>query len=87
MDPPPLELFHRLAEPDSARARLKVSGLALLERVAFRNVEFESHRAALAGHGGAETPALWDGATLHVGLAQVETALEAAAAGESVDPR
>lgn len=74
--PPPLELFHRLAEPASALARQKVSVLGLLDRVAFRNVEFESHRAALAGHGGGETPALWDGSRLHVGLAEVEAALE-----------
>ncbi len=73
----PLELFHRLAEPDSARARKKVAGLGLLGRVAFRNVDFESHRAALAGRGGAETPALWDGTRLHVGLARVAAALEA----------
>jgi hypothetical protein len=53
----------------------------LLDRVAFRNVEFKSHRAALAAHGGARTPALWDGARLHVGLAEVEAALDAAAAG------
>jgi len=78
---PPLELFHRLAEPDSARARKKVAALGLLERVAFRNLEFESHRAALAERGGAETPALWDGVGLHVGLARVEAALEALPSG------
>jgi hypothetical protein len=78
---PPLQLFHRLAEPDSARARRKVAALGLLERVAFRNVEFESHRLALARRGGAETPALWDGVGLHVGLARVEASLEAASSG------
>ncbi len=74
----PLELFHRLAETDSARARRRVAELGLLERVAFRNVAFASHRAALAERGGEETPALWDGARLHVGLASVWAALEAA---------
>ena len=67
--------------------RRKVYGLGLLGRVAFRNVEFESHRAALASHGGARTPALWDGARLHMGLAEVEAALEAAAGGSGAGSR
>jgi hypothetical protein len=70
-----LELFHRLAEPESAAARLLVRDLGLLERVTFRNVAFDSHAAALAGHGGAATPALWDGAALHVGLAAIRARL------------
>jgi hypothetical protein len=48
-------------------------------RVALRNVHFESHAAALAGHGGGRVPALWDGARLHEGLAATVAALEAAA--------
>ncbi len=75
-----LELFHRLAEPDSAAARTLVRDLRLLEAVNFRNVAFDSHAAALAAHRGARTPALWDGAQLHEGLAAVRAALEAAAA-------
>ncbi len=71
-----LELFHRLPEPGSAAARRLVIALGLEARVAFRNVAFDSHRDALAAHGGGgETPALWDGARLHVGLAAVRAAL------------
>jgi hypothetical protein len=73
-----VELFHRLTEPDSAAARRAVAALGLEARVSFRNVEFPSHAAALAAHGGAETPALWDGTRLHVGLAAVRAALGAA---------
>jgi hypothetical protein len=73
----PLELFHRLAEPESAAARILVRELGLLAAVAFRNVAFDSHREALAGRGGSRTPALWDGARLHVGLEAVRAALRA----------
>ena len=74
-----LELFHRLAEPDSAAARVLVRDLGLLAAVTFRNVAFASHAADLAARGGGETPALWDGTRLHVGLAAVRAALSAAA--------
>jgi len=76
------ELFHRIAEPDSAAARRRVSELALSGRVEFRNVDFESHRAALAARGGAATPALWDGARLHAGRDAVLAALDALAAAQ-----
>ena len=75
-----LELFHRLAEPESAAARTLVRDLGLLEAVAFRNVAFDSHAAALAAHGGGRTPALWDGARLHEGLAAIRAALGASPA-------
>jgi hypothetical protein len=74
-----LALFHQLADPGSAEARQRVVALGLEKRVAFCNVVFESHRAALAELGGGETPALWDGRTLHVGLRPVLAALEAVA--------
>lgn len=74
-----LELFHRLAEPDSAAARRLVVDLGLADRVEFRNVAFDVHHVALAARGGGATPALWDGAALHVGLAAVEAALRVAA--------
>jgi hypothetical protein len=75
----PLELFHRLTEPESAAARSLVRDLGLLGAVEFRNVHFDSHRDALAARGGARTPALWDGARLHEGGAAVRVALAAAA--------
>jgi hypothetical protein len=73
------ELFHRLAEPDSAAARRLVLDLGLREAVDFRNVFYPSHASDLAARGGGETPALWDGARLHVGLPAVRAALEAVA--------
>ena len=73
------ELFHRIAERDSAVARRRATDLDLLGRVEFRNVDFDSHRAALAARGGSETPALWDGDRLHVGVDAVVAALDALA--------
>ena len=72
-----LELFHAIADPDSAAARRKLGELALFERVAMRNVSFDSHRAAFEAHGGTRLPALWDGARLHQGRDAVLAALEA----------
>jgi hypothetical protein len=80
---PGLELFHRLAEPESAAARTLVRDLGLLEAVAFRNVAFDSHRDALAALGGGATPSLWDGARLHEGLGAIRAALAAAASAPS----
>ena len=74
-----LELFHRLAEPESAAARTLARDLGLLDAIEFRNVAFDSHAAALAARGGARTPALWDGTRLHEGLAAIRAVLEAAA--------
>lgn len=71
------ELFHRIAEPDSAEARRQTLALGLDAEVDFRNVDFESHRQALEAHGGAATPALWDGTVLHEGRAAVLAALAA----------
>jgi hypothetical protein len=75
-----LELFHRLPEPASAAARREVTTLGLKDRVDFRNVDYYSHARVLVEHGGAVTPALWDGAALHVGLDDVLAALRAEAA-------
>jgi hypothetical protein len=61
------ELFHRIAEPASARVRRALVVRDLMDRVGMRNVAFDSHQAALAARGGAATPALWDGAALHTG--------------------
>ena len=70
------DLFHRIAEVDSAEARRRIAKLGIAEEVEFRNVDFESHRAALAARGGEQTPALWDGMQLHVGRESVLAALE-----------
>ncbi len=70
------ELFHRIAEQESAAARRRTVELGLADVVAFRNVDFESHAAALAERGGGRTPALWDGTRLHVGLDAVVAALQ-----------
>jgi hypothetical protein len=70
------ELFHRIAEPDSAAARQLSIALGLADVIAFRNVAFDAHREALAALGGGATPALWDGARLHAGLGAVRAALE-----------
>jgi hypothetical protein len=76
-----LELFHRLAEPQSAAARTLVRELGLLDAVQFRNVAFDAHRDALASHGGSATPALWDGERLHEGIAAIRVALRARGPG------
>jgi hypothetical protein len=73
---PVLELFHRLAEPESAAARKLVRDVGLLDAVLFRNVAFDSYRSALAARGGGRTPALWDGARLHEGVAAIRAALD-----------
>jgi hypothetical protein len=76
-----LELFHRIAELESAAARTLVRDLGLLEGVQLRNVAFDSHRDALASHGGQVTPALWDGERLHEGIGAIRAALLAARRG------
>lgn len=79
-EPARADLFHRIAERDSADARRRTAELGLLGAVEFRNVDFDSHRAALAARGGERTPALWDGSELHVGREAVLAALERLAA-------
>jgi hypothetical protein len=79
------ELFHRIPETDSAATRRRASELGLLDGLELRNVEFDSHRAALAAHGGGVTPALWDGAQLHVGRDAVLAALELLARRKASD--
>ena len=69
------ELFHALSEPESAAARRLVVALGLEDAVTFRNVAFESHRAALAAAGGARTPALVAGGRLHEGLDAIRAVL------------
>jgi hypothetical protein len=71
------ELFHRIDEADSAEVRRRAAALGLIERLALRNVHFDSHASALTARGGSgATPALWDGAALHQGRDAVLSALE-----------
>jgi len=63
---PVLTLFHRIAEPGSARTRQRVVELGLTSAIDFQNAETDGSDA-LARLGGSVTPALWDGHTLTVG--------------------
>jgi len=70
-----LELFHRIAEADSAQARKLVLDEGLDAQVQFRNVAFPEAAAALASRGGVQTPALWDGERLYQGPQEVTARL------------
>jgi cation diffusion facilitator family transporter len=63
---PEYTLFHRLAEPASARIRSRVVALGLKTRIDFQNAETDG-RDELTRLGGSVTPALWDGRSLAVG--------------------
>ncbi len=77
---PVLVLYHRLADPDSARIRARIVELSLKPRVDFQNVDTEA--AAFAALGGRLVPALWDGARLHEGPGAIRLALGAIIAAE-----
>jgi hypothetical protein len=66
-----LELFHAIADPSGANARVRryVDQHQLLDLLRYRNVYYPEVLADLRAHGGDEqsTPALWDGERLHVG--------------------
>src|SRR5437879_9600347 len=70
MTQPAYTLFHRVAEPASARIRSRVVQLGLKPRVDFQNAETDG-KDELARLGGSITPALWDGHALTVGEAAV----------------
>ncbi len=72
-----LELFHRIADPPSARVRTYVVDHALEDRVRMRNVAFPEAEADWRQHGGHSTPALWDGERLHQGAEAVVARLQA----------
>ena len=63
-------LFHRIAEPASARIRARVVDLGLKPRIDFQNAETDG-KDELARLGGDATPALWDGRTLTVGESDI----------------
>jgi hypothetical protein len=67
---PQYTLFHRVAEPASARIRSRVVELGLKPRIDFQNAETDG-KDELARLGGHVTPALWDGHALTVGESAV----------------
>lgn len=58
------ELFHRIVDAGSAKARRFVSERGLAERLRFRNLAYPEVEKDFLARGGVETPALWDGAQL-----------------------
>jgi hypothetical protein len=58
------ELFHRLADPASARVRRFVSESGLEEEVRFRNLTYPEVQRDFEARGGRSAPALWDGQVL-----------------------
>ena len=71
MTSPELQLFHRIADPPSARVRRFVVDYALEDRVRFRNLTFPEVEADFHVLGGHTSPALWDGVHLHQGAEAV----------------
>lgn len=69
-------LFHRIAEPASARIRLRIVELGLRAQIDFQNAETDG-KAELARLGGSLTPALWDGRALTAGEDRVAAKLAA----------
>ena len=69
-------LFHRVAEPASARIRSRVMELGLKARIDFQNADTEG-KDGLSQLGGSVTPALWDGHNLTVGESAVARKLSA----------
>jgi hypothetical protein len=74
---PTLQLFHRIADPPSAKVRRFVVDYALEDRVRFRNLAFAEVEADLHQLGGHAAPALWDGVQLHQGAEAVLARLQA----------
>ncbi|HEY8786290.1 MAG TPA: cation diffusion facilitator family transporter [Candidatus Limnocylindria bacterium] len=70
MTQPEYTLFHRVAEPASARVRSRVVELGLKARIDFQNADTDG-KDDLARLGGSVTPALWDGHVLTVGESAV----------------
>ncbi|MBU8897989.1 hypothetical protein DRW03_32540 [Corallococcus sp. H22C18031201] len=71
MSSPTLELFHRIADPQSATARRFVTDHQLEDRVRFRNLTYPEVEADWRRLGGQSSPALWDGTHLHQGAEAV----------------
>ena len=76
MSGPGYTLFHRIAEPASARIRRRVVELGLKSSIDFQNAETDG-KAELERLGGSATPALWDGRSLTIGEGQIAQKLTA----------
>ncbi len=70
------ELFHRIADPGSARARRFAVDYGLESRIRFRNLHYEEVEADFRARGGETTPALWDGERLTQGAEAVLSRLQ-----------
>ncbi len=69
------ELFHDIAQAESAAVRRFIVEHGHKERVSFRNVSYDEARADFVARGGTRTPALWDGVHLVVGEAAIMSRL------------
>ncbi len=69
------ELFHVIAEADSATARKLVVTHHLEAVVRFRNLTYPEVQQDFATRGGTSTPAVWDGERLHQGIDAVTAVL------------
>jgi hypothetical protein len=71
-----LVLYHRVADPDSARVRAQIVERGLKPLIDFQNVDTDA-AAEFSARGGRRVPALWDGVRLHEGAAAVLLAIGA----------
>lgn len=62
--PPPLELFHVISEPASAKVRRYVVDYSLEDQVRFRNLVYQEVEKDFLARGGTLAPAIWDGERL-----------------------
>ena len=70
-----LELYHRIADEDSAAARREIVALGLAESIRFRNLAYDEVATDFRAHGGTRVPALWNGEQLVEGRDAVIAAL------------
>lgn len=75
-EPEGFELFHRIGEPGSARARQFVTRFGLESRVRFRNLVYPEVERDFELRGGRISPALWGGGKLSEGAEAVLTRLQ-----------
>ena len=64
-----LELIYIIADADCAAARK--AAVASGKEIQFRNLYYPEVKADYDARGGTKLPAIWDGTTLHQGLAAV----------------